>query len=336
MNFQYYLSIKKIHNFFKIVFSYFFSNILKKPIRWGFPYSISIEPTNYCNLQCPQCPTGIKSLTRPKGNINFETYKKIINQASPYLLNLFLYFQGEPFLNNEIYKLIEYAKEKNIYTVTSTNGHFFTELNVKKIINSKLDKIIISIDGLTQEVYEQYRIGGSLQKVIKGVENLLFWKEKLKSKKPAIEIQFLVLGTNEHQITNYKLGITNLLQNSQTPKLPNSQTPTIKLKTAQIYDYENGNKFIPRNNKYSRYKKIDNKYVLKKKIKNKCWRMWNSVVITWDGNILPCCFDKDAKYSFGNINNKLLSEIIKNKKFIKFGKQVLKNKKNIDICRNCL
>ncbi len=323
LNFLKKLTFAKIYNFFILYLSYIFSIISRKAIRYGMPVSISIEPTTSCNLHCPQCPTGINQLKRHKGNISLQLFQTIVNQSYKYLFNLFLYFQGEPFIYPEIYKLIEYANSKNIFTATSTNGHYLSKENCELIVKSNLDKLIISLDGTSQKVYEKYRIGGNLKTVIAGIKTLIETKKKLKSKTPFIELQFLVLRTNEHQIEEIKKLSKELKINK------------LSLKSAQIYNFENDNIFIPENKKYSRYKKINKQWILKKKLKNKCSRLWISSVITWDGKVLPCCFDKDAKYSFGNIKGRKFREIIKNNNFKYFANNLLNNRKDIDICRNC-
>ena len=317
------LSFAKIFNSIKVFFSFLISSISKKAYRWGKPLSISIEPTTACNLSCPECPIGNNSLKRNKGQIDIDLFKKTIDSSKKHLLNIFLYFQGEPFLHKNIFEMISYANKKKVYTATSTNGHFLSKDNSLKIIYSKLDKLIISLDGTTQDVYSQYRVNGKLSQVIKGIENLIRIKEEQKSKKPFIELQFLVLKTNEHQIEEIK----KLAKKLKVDKLA--------LKTAQVYNYENDVTFIPENKKYNRYCKTNDKWIQKGKQRNRCWRLWNSVVITWDGNVLPCCFDKDAKYSFGNIKNEKFKKIIKNEKFKSFANKVLTNRQDIDICRNC-
>jgi major membrane immunogen (membrane-anchored lipoprotein) len=78
----------------------------------------------------------------------------------------------------------------------------------------------------------------------------------------------------------------------------------VALKTAQVHDYEQGSSLIPREERYSRYKLMpDGTYKLKNKLLNHCWKMWHSCVITWDGKIVPCCFDKDASYVMGDLKN---------------------------------
>ena len=319
------LTLKKFINSVKVYASYFFSITVKYPKRFGYPISISVEPTATCNLHCPECPSGNGELTRFKGNIDFLLYKKIIDEAAPYLLNLILYFQGEPFLNKEIFKLIEYASvKKKIYTIISTNGHFLDDETSKKIIRSGLDKIIISLDGTTPETYEKYRKNGQFETVISGIKSIVSQKEKLKSKTPVIVIQFLVFKFNEHQIRDIK----ELSRELKVDKL--------ELKTAQIYDFEKDKELIPSIEKYSRYRKNTNgNYEIKSKLKNRCRRLWEASVITNTGEVLPCCFDKDAKYSGGNINLFNFKATNNNEKTVNFRKNLLKNRKQIDICRNC-
>ncbi|MCK4662945.1 MAG: SPASM domain-containing protein [Bacteroidales bacterium] len=318
------LSIKKIINYKKLILSFYLSRIFKKSIHWGYPASISIEPTTSCNLECPQCLSGTKGFTRKQGNIDYELYKKIINELKSHLIYHSLYFQGEPLLHPHFFDLVKYTNSNNIYTATSTNGHFFSDSNCEKIINSGLNRIIISIDGTTQETYEKYRIKGKLNKVIEGTKKLVLLKNKIKSKTPFVIVQFLVFKHNQHQITEAKqlakkIGVNKII-----------------FKTAQIYDCKKSNKLIPTNNKYSRYF-IDDKgnYVIKSKLKKNCWRMWHSAVVTWDGIIVPCCFDKDAKYSFGNVSISYFYNIWKNNKYDIFRNKIFKSRNKIDICTNC-
>ena len=312
-------------NAVNVYVSYFKSLIFKNPYRHGFPLSISVEPTATCNLHCPECPSGTGELKRFKGNIDFPLYKNIIDEFAPYLLNLTLYFQGEPFLNKEIFRLIEYsAIQKNVYTCTSTNGHFLDSETAKRTVKSGLDKLIISLDGTDQETYEKYRRKGDFETVVQSIKNIVSRKKELKSKTPYLVIQFLVFKFNEHQIPEIK----KLSKESGVDKL--------ELKTAQICDFENDTEFIPVNKKYSRYKKdASGKFQIKSKLKNRCKRLWESAVITNSGDVLPCCFDKDADYVSGNMQGMRFSDINNNPASINFRKKLLKNRKQIDICRNC-
>jgi MoaA/NifB/PqqE/SkfB family radical SAM enzyme len=100
--------------------------------------------------------------------------------------------------------MVKYAHDKGIYTATSTNAHYLTDEKAKKTVESGLDRLIISIDGTTQDVYQQYRVGGNLDKVLEGARNIVKWKKALKSKTPFVFFQFLVVKPNEHQIEDIK------------------------------------------------------------------------------------------------------------------------------------
>lgn len=220
--------------------------------------------------------------------------------------------------------MISYADKHKIISSTSTNGHFITENKATEIVKSGLKKIIISIDGTTQETYEKYRVNGSLKKAIEGVKNIVSAKQQLQSKFPKVYIQFLVVKPNQHQISEIKKMGKHL------------KVDKVTLKTAQIYDFENGNDLIPTIDKYSRYKKLKSgKYKIKNPLKNECWRMWSSFVSTWDGKIIPCCFDKDAKHQLGNLKTTNFKEIWHSKSYQNFRHQILKNRRKIDICNNC-
>ncbi len=318
------LTFGKIANYVKLNISYFFYFYFKGKNIKGLPYSLSVEPTNICNLNCLQCPTGQKILNRDTGNLKTETFNEIIKQNKKNLLTLILYFQGEPFIASKIYDFINIASKNNIYTITSTNGHYLSKENCKKIIKSGLNKLIISLDGTSQTEYEKYRQNGDFNKVISGIKNIIEVKKNLKSKLPVIELQFLVFRHNQHQIKDF----FNLAKQLKVDKY--------KLKTAQIYDLKKDYNLIPTISKYSRYVKDKNgNYKIKNKLKNNCYRMWTSSVITWDGDVVPCCFDKDAKYKLGNINTHNFKQIWNNTKYYKFRDSIKNNRAKIDICQNC-
>ena len=304
--------------------SYHVSKAKKKSVSLGFPISMAIEPTTSCNLRCPECPSGLRQFTRPIGMLEPTFFKSTIDAVYKELIYLTFYFQGEPYLNPNFLEMVKYASEKGIYTSTSTNAHYLNEEQSAKTVESKLDRLIISIDGTTQETYEQYRIGGSLQKVIDGTKHIIAAKKRLKSKTPHIVFQFLVVKPNEHQLNDVQLLAKKL------------GVDEVVFKTAQVYNFENGNSLIPDNIKYSRYKKnSDGTYSIKNKLLNQCWRMWSSCVVTWDGVVVPCCFDKDAKHQLGDLKQQSFKELWNSEKYQNFRQSILKSRQEIDICKNC-
>lgn len=318
------LTVARVFNLGKLHLSYYVSKIFKTNYHRGLPTSLSIEPTTACNLGCPECPSGLKKFTRATGNLKLELLQKIIDEQSINLAYITFYFQGEPFINPSFLDMVSYVSRKNIYTATSTNAHFITPDIATKTVLSGLSRLIISIDGTTQEVYEQYRREGDLTKVIEGAKNMVAAKKKLKSSTPHLIFQFLVVKPNEHQLDSVhqlakEIGIDE-----------------VRFKTAQVYDYKQGNPLIPENDKYSRYKKQkDGTYTIKNYLENHCWRMWSSSVITWDGKVVPCCFDKDASHQLGDVQVESFKHVWKSKPYEAFRSAVLKSRSQIDICANC-
>lgn len=323
-NFLRKLTLKKVWNITKVLSSYYLSKWTGKARQWGLPMTISFEPTTACNLRCPECPSGLRAFTRPTGMLQKDFFSDTIAEVADELVYLYFYFQGEPYLNPNFLDMVAHASKRGIYTVTSTNAHFLKDENAKRTIEAGLDRIIVSIDGTTQETYQSYRVGGQLKKVIEGTKNLVKWKKKLTSKTPHIIFQFLVVRPNEHQIDEViqlgkEIGVDEVV-----------------FKTAQVYDYEQGNPLIPTIDKYARYvKKKDGTYMIKNRLLNHCWKLWHSCVITWDGKIVPCCFDKDATHQLGDLKFSSFQELWKGDYYQQFRSKVLRSRKEVDICANC-
>lgn len=317
-------SPQRVFNATRVWSSYYQSRLTGKPAISGLPISISIEPTTSCNLRCPECPSGLRAFTRPTGMLQEKLFKNVIDQLASKLSYLIFYFQGEPYLNPGFLDMVQYASRKGIYTATSTNAHYLTAENAKRTLESGLDRLIISIDGTTQNTYEAYRVGGSLEKVIEGTRQIVAMKKQLKSKTPHLVFQFLVVKPNEHQVPEvYKLA-------------KHLGVDEVVLKTAQIYDYENGSDLIPDQDRYSRYRKsASGKFEIKNSLDNHCWKMWHSCVITWDGKVVPCCFDKDAHFVLGDLNKNTFEEIWFGDQYNQFRSSLLKSRKEIEICKNC-
>jgi radical SAM protein with 4Fe4S-binding SPASM domain len=296
----------------------------RNPLHPGLPVSLSVEPTTACNLGCPECPSGLKVFSRPTGNLKLEEFKSWVKEWKDFVFHINFYFQGEPFIHPQLIKMIQLAHQARIYTAVSTNAHFMNQKMVSDIIDSGLDRIIISLDGFTQEVYEQYRVNGRVDEVKKAVELLVAEKRKRKVNHPHIIVQTLVVKPNEHEVDEIKAWSKSAGVNE------------VKWKTAQLYHPSDDHPLMPINEKYRRYRKnAQGQWVIKSELDNHCWRLWSSCVITWDGGIVPCCFDKDAAYKMGSLRKQSLNEIWNNDDYKRFRSQLLSSRKSIDICSNC-
>lgn len=287
------------------------------------PISYSIEPTNHCNLQCPECPSGLGSLTRPLGLLKLDDFNKLVDEIKDTAFYVQLFFQGEPYINKNLPGMIKYAQSKNIYIAISTNGHFVNEGNADIVLDNAPDKLIFSVDGLDEESYQKYRVGGTFEQADKGLRSLIRRKKERGLKKPFVEFQFIVMKQNEHQMDDVKrycreVGVDKAV-----------------FKTMQISSYENAVKFLPSNKKYRRYILEDNSFKIKNKISNHCFALWRTSVITWDGKVVPCCFDKDALNEIGIVNGRAFEDVWKSETYSDFRKKILSNRKSVPMCTNC-
>ncbi len=313
-----YVSLPKIWNIFRLHAFY------RKAKRSNLgsivppPNFASYEPTNICNLACEMCPSGKGLLKRPRGTADMDLYRKFITENCKTLTNIMLHFQGEPLMCQQLGEMIAFARENRIHTMFSTNGQLLAQ-SIDLIRDARPDHIIVSLDGLTDETYTKYRVGGKVQNVFDGLEKLSQLPTK---ERPYIELQFLVFSHNEHEIPE----LQKLKKKYRIDK--------ITLKSAQIYD-ESQIDFLPENQEYSRYNISNGKVKLKKKAENHCKRLIFGTVVCFDGRVVPCCFDKDAEHEFGNISNQSLAEIRNSEKFRNFVKQVFTQRNGIEICNNC-
>src|SRR5690606_29438496 len=205
----------------------------------------------------------------------------------------------------------------------STNGHFLHPENARKTVASGLDRIIISIDGATQDVYAQYRKEGHLDKVLEGARHLVAARREAGVRHPHIIFQMLVVRPNEHQIEDVRRLAREI------------GVDEVKLKTAQVYDYAQGNALIPTIDKYSRYRQdAGGRWHIKNNLLNHCWKLWHACVITWDGLVVPCCFDKDATHRLGNLREATFVSVWQGEAYRGFRRQLLQGRDQIDICTN--
>jgi radical SAM protein with 4Fe4S-binding SPASM domain len=300
-------------------YSYLRSSFTGKATVIGMPLSISAELTNNCNLHCPECSSGSGQMKRERGFMDINLFNSVVHELSPYLQNINLYFQGEPMLHPSFFSFI--INSKKTHTVVSTNGHFLSEENAEKIVRTGLGKLIISLDGIDQKAYSVYRRDGNVITVMDGIRNVADAKRRSGSSLK-IEIQFLVNRLNEHQIP-------------QVRKLARDVNVSLRLKSMQIINQDDIGEWLPLNGRFRRYKIKKGEYVIKSTLPDRCARLWFNPVITWDGKVIPCCFDKNAENVMGDLNFDSFREIWNGPKYRIFRKSLLSGRHMIEICRNC-
>ncbi len=317
---------KRIWNVIKILSSMNLSKLLKKPIVWGLPPIVMIEPTNICNLKCPMCPSGTGEMARPRGRLDLQNFKRLMEDIGPHIYQIQFWNQGEPFLNKQFLEMVSYAKTFGVITQTSTNGHFIRSLNdALAIVHSGLDHIIFSLDGTNPQTYAKYRVGGDFNVVMQALEFLAQAKQQLNAKRPLIELQFLIFKHNLNELKN----IIDIARKNNVER--------IAFKTVQIYSDDQGFEFLPENEKLSRYQFDGKHFALKSNLPNWCKRLWLNTTINWDGSVSPCCFDKDADFAMEFLfeHPQPFKKVFKNQKYMAFRRQILTNRRAVEMCRNC-
>jgi radical SAM protein with 4Fe4S-binding SPASM domain len=251
--------------------------------------------------------------------MNIELFKRVTDELRPYLYYINLYFQGEPMMHPGFFLFPGIADKA--YSIVSTNGHFLSAENSARLVASGLKKLIVSLDGMDQETYSKYRKGGDLSRVISGIRNVAEARNKSRSSM-SLEIQFLVNRRNEYQIADAE-------------RFAKEVGARLKLKSMQVINSHDIEQWLPSANRFRRYRKNGNKFIIKSSLPNKCVRLWLNPVITWDGKVLPCCFDKDASFIMGDLNKESFRSIWNNNRYKEFRKQILTGRERIEICRNC-
>ena len=290
--------------------------------------SLSVEPTTSCNLRCPECPSGLRSFTRPTGMLAPDRLQALLSGPEGLardLVYLNLYFQGEPYLHRGMDALVQIGKREGLYVSTSTNAHFITAERAEHIVESGIDRLIISIDGADQEAYSSYRVGGKLEKVLEGTQYILEARRRSGARHPHVVWQFLVVGTNEHQLP---------VMRSMAKQWGVDE---FVVKTAQLDDPHDDHPLLTSDPRLRRYDRDPSgRWTLRNPLHDRCWRMWQGAVMTWDGKVVPCCFDKDAQHAMGQAQDGAsFREIWRGENYQRFRQAVFTDRSGIEMCRNC-
>lgn len=307
------------------------ASILVKPERpWGWPTHAQIEPTTACNLRCVLCPVA-EGLDRPATHMELGTFQKIVDQLGQHLFIILLWDWGEPFLNPAVYDMIAYAKDRRIGVISSTNGHVFaTGDHAKRLVRSGIDYIIIAVDGITQATYEQYRQGGDLETVISGIRNVVKARDALGSSTPSLDLRFIVMKHNEHEIPQLQEFSRSLGVDALT------------LRTLCTYDdgeycvtETDGSAFIPENPAYQPFA-LDplSQHRIRRKV-NPCKVLWNNPAIHSDGKVFACTFDPHGRSALGDLHESSFAYIWWGSAYRDLRRRFRTDYQGLALCRDC-
>ena len=319
--------LKKILNWIRVE-----ASLLRKPEKpQGWPTHLQIEPTAFCNLRCALCPV-TDGMTRPLGHMDFNIFKKLVDETGEYVFLMLLWDWGEPFLNPSIYEMIAYAKRKGIRVISSTNGHIFRNAReADRLIRSGLDTLIVAMDGVTQETYERYRQGGKLEKVLESLKTVIARKRALHSRTPLVNLRFIVMKHNEHEIPALKelaksLGVDALTLKTLNPCANNTYR---EKEWTQRED-----QFLPSDFRYRRFEYGPDGEPLRRE-DNACKNLWNEATIHWNGTVCPCTYDYDERYPLGDLSQNSFKEIWHGFAYQRMRRQFKTKPQALAFCREC-
>ena len=290
-------TVKKFINLIKVEFA------LKKgnsQVDTLYPYTLFCDLAVSCNLQCPLCQTGQGRNLKRTARMTLENYKKVVDPIKEYLFTANLYNWSEPFLNPEIYDIITYNSDNKIGTYISSNLNL--TIDAERLVTAGLEHLVVSADGIRQEVYEKYRVNGKVDKVIENIKNIVAAKKKYKSKYPTIEWQCLINKYNENSIEETREFALSLGVNEVRFANLNLFSSTNPQKDAE--------EWLPYNSNFQFFKENSNS----NKKRKPCFWLWRSVVVAGDGDILPCCL-YDIK-GWGNAIDNSIIDVWRNGDFI--------------------
>ena len=325
------LTKSRVSNALKCYISYALSPLGSALFRTSYtvhhtPLFVSVEPANVCQLKCLECPVGVRNTGIPgyrdtERFMSPEVWHRVISEVRDTAFVIQFYFQGEPLLNKDLPTMIREAHEAGLYTIVSTNAQALTQNLARQLVASGLDRIIISMDGLTEDSYNAYRVGGSLDKTKAALRYLRKSKIENRESRILIELQCLRLHSNEHEWSEFRRVYKSLGADRLT------------FKTAQLYDYSNGHPLMPSNPKYSRYIKGSDGRYHRRPLSHGCFRVWSGAVITTNGDVLPCCYDKAHTHAYGNIMNASMRELFQSPQARAFRQAAFKQQPQI--CQEC-
>jgi len=288
----------------------------------GGPATGMIEPTNLCNLSCPTCPTGTGKIP-PLPAMTLDRFDHALGELAPRLRNLALWNYGEPLLNKQLPDMIAHAKTAGVGVVkVSSNVHFLDGERGLALLRSGLDVLILSVDGASQATYETFRKDGDFATVARSVAWLCAEKKRLGLAKPRIELQFIAMRHNEHELPSMR----ELAREWGVDKL--------RVKTVGADD-DHTKHLVPASRLLSRYEadattpNVNHPF---------CTMAWDHTVINVDGSVTPCCYlrpDMGEQFVMGNVFDSSFAAIWRGEKYRAFRAQMLAGRAAMPVCNKC-
>jgi MoaA/NifB/PqqE/SkfB family radical SAM enzyme len=167
----------------------------------SMPLHMQFELTNYCNLRCPVCPTGSRSMNRAPRAMDVDVFERVMNEVGPYLLTASLWAWGEPLLHRRLKEILRAARRHDVVSLLSTNGQCLNDDRVLEALTEEPPAyLIVAFDGLTDETNSKYRVGAKVAPILEGVRRLAEMKRRRGLSIPVLNMRYIVMKHNQHEL----------------------------------------------------------------------------------------------------------------------------------------
>jgi radical SAM protein with 4Fe4S-binding SPASM domain len=302
---------------------YLISRAVHRPFVGGRPTVVMIEPISHCNLRCPLCLTGERKLTRPMGRMTCAEFVRILDNIGPQVRVCAFWNQGEPTLNADLPEMVRSAARRGICTIVSTNGNLLLHHNMaERLVDAGLSELIVSVEGLDQDSYATYRVGGDLDCVIRGIRRVRDGRDAGGMTRPRIVLQWLPMRHNLHQSAQLREAARQW------------GADVVRVKSTHVFTPEQGLRFLPSISGLRRYH--DDAAELRPRQRNRlCRQIWFQTTVNWNGTVVPCCFDRDEALPMGNALIEDFGDIWRGERYTRLRTTLMQDGRVPDICRNC-
>jgi radical SAM protein with 4Fe4S-binding SPASM domain len=326
-----YLSVRKLANMALVNAQFRF----KTERVVGRPYRMKIESTNICNTKCQLCPTGIGLVGRPRGKMDLDGYKRLIDRTAWHLMAVDLSMWGDPLIVPEIYDMIRHAHDKGVWTYISSNLHAF-KLDAAKgqaeaMVKSGLDMLTVSLHGASQATFEAYQPGKSFEEAVAKVRHIVAVRDRMRSRTPDVQLNFVVLKQNEHERDAFErlaaelgckavfstpaMNVRFLGRDKNLVSL--NLAPDVLAKRTQ----EHLDRWLPDDKRHvlapyraMRDGALDFEQFNGHKPFNCSWP-WQAAVVNWDGQVVTCCGSFDPAEDMGSVFDQPFGKIWNSEKY---------------------
>jgi radical SAM protein with 4Fe4S-binding SPASM domain len=292
---------------------------------WSWPINMQVELTNYCNLKCPVCPTGLGSLHRKPQAIDPSIFERLMDEVGHYLLTMTLFAWGEPLLHPELAYILRIVQNRGINTLLSTNGQNLNNDNVlKALIDYPPTYLIVALDGITDETNTRFRVGAKLDPALYGVRELSRMKREKGKEFPILHLRYIVMKHNEHEL----------------PELENfarrNHFNILTIRTLSIIDApdDQHNIMKPDDERFRAYEYSKGERVRRDDFS--CQGAFIYPTVFADGTVCSCDQDWNASQPYGTLTkNNSFADIWWGKQAANIRKTIRKNLESFSFCRNC-